>query len=122
MRYVILIAYEPDGWDMADDATRQQFFDDHHAFERFVDEHGRRIDSAALCDADLATTVGAAEHRGAERTVTDGPFVELTEQIGGYYDVELPDLDTAIGAARLLPHQYTVEIRPTVQVEGYESR
>ena len=53
-------------------------------------------------------------------TVTDGPFVESVEQVGGYYDVELPDLDTAIAAARLLPRSYAVEVRPTVQVEGYE--
>ena len=59
--------------------------------------------------------------RGAERVVTDGPFVELTEQIAGYYDVELPDLDTAIAAGRLLPAAYTVEIRPVTTVEGYES-
>jgi hypothetical protein len=48
--------------------------------------------------------------------------VELTEQIGGYYDVELPDLDAAIAAAKLLPRAYTIEIRSVVGVEGYESR
>ncbi len=47
--------------------------------------------------------------------------MELTEQIGGYYDVELPDLDAAIAAGRLLPRSYTVEIRSVVGVEGYES-
>jgi hypothetical protein len=119
MRYVILIAYQPDQWDMADEATRQQFFDNHHAFERFVDEHGKRIASAALSDADLATTVRHGDD--GQPGVTDGPYVEVTEQVGGYYDVELPDLDTAIAAARLLPRQYTLEIRPTVQIEGYES-
>jgi hypothetical protein len=53
--------------------------------------------------------------------VTDGPFAELAEQVGGYYDVELPDLDTAISAGSLLHPSYTVEIRPVVGVEGYES-
>ncbi len=52
------------------------------------------------------------------RTVTDGPFAELAEQVGGYYDVELPDLDAAIAAARLLPPAYTVEIRPVDQDRG----
>jgi hypothetical protein len=119
MRYVVMVAYAPGQWDMADDATRQQFFDDHHAFERFVDEHGRRIESAALADAELATTIRRDE--AGEPVVTDGPFAELAEQVGGYYDVELPDLDTAIAAAKLLPRQYTVEIRPTVKIDGYES-
>ncbi|GAA2737921.1 hypothetical protein GCM10009867_27100 [Pedococcus aerophilus] len=119
MRYVVLIAYVPGRWEEAGPQERQQFFDAHHAFERFVDEHGRRLQSAALCDADLATTIRHGEDGAA--VVTDGPFVELTEQVGGYYDVELPDLDTAIAAAKLLPTSYTVEVRPVVGVEGYES-
>ncbi|KNX38315.1 YciI family protein [Luteipulveratus halotolerans] len=118
MRYVVLIACDPGDWERADEATRQEYFDAHHAFERYVDERGRRTSSAALCDADLATTV---RRDGDADVVTDGPFVELTEQLSGYYDVELPDLDTAIAAARLLPRAYTLEIRAVVGVEGYES-
>ena len=118
MRYVILIADDPGDWERADEATKQQFFDAHHAFERFVDEHGRRNGSAALCNADLATTV---RHGDDGVVVTDGPFVELAEQLSGYYDVELPDLDTAIEAAKLLPKTYTLEVRAVVGVEGYES-
>jgi hypothetical protein len=119
VRYVVLIAYEPGNYDGTDEAVRQEYFDAHHAFERYVDEHGKRLDSAALSDADLATTI-RRDAEGAD-VVTDGPFVELTEQLGGYYDVELPDLDAAIAAARLLPRDYTLEIRSVVGVEGYES-
>ncbi len=118
MRYVILIAYEPGGWEAADEQERQSYFDAHHAFEAFVKEHGAHHGSAALVDAELATTI---RREGGETVVTDGPFVELTEQVGGYYDVELPDLDTAIAAGKLLPVSYTVEIRPVVKIEGYES-
>ncbi len=117
-RYVLLLAYEPGGWDPADEEVRQEFFDAHHAFEKFVDTHGRRLASAALADADTATTV---RHGNGQPSVSDGPFVETVEFVGGYYDVELPDLDTAIEAASLLPHSYAVEIRPTVTIEGYES-
>ena len=118
MRYVVLIAYEPGNWDGTDEVVRQEYFDAHHAFEAYVEQHGRRLSSAALSDADLATTV---RRDGSSDVVTDGPFAELTEQIGGYYDVELPDLDAAIAAARLLPRAYTIEIRSVVGVEGYES-
>lgn len=118
-RYVVLIACDPGDWAKADDATKQEYFDAHHAFERYVDEHGRRLSSAALSDADLATTIRRAAD-GSE-VVTDGPFVELTEQVAGYYDIELPDLDAAIAAGRLLPRAYTVEIRAVVGVEDYES-
>lgn len=47
-------------------------------------------------------------------TTTDGPFAETTEMIGGYYEVELPDLDTALEGAALLPRQFTIEVRPTL--------
>jgi hypothetical protein len=119
VRYVVLIAYEPGRWAEAGEEVRQEYFDAHHAFERYVDEHGRRVSSAALSDADLATTIRRGG--GGSDVVSDGPFVELSEQIGGYYDVELPDLDAAIAAGRLLPKAYTVEIRSVVGVEGYES-
>lgn len=118
-RYVVLIAHAPGEWDAASAEDRQEHVDAHHAFERHVDEHGRRLHSGALCDAETATSIGPG--RGAERVVSDGPFVELSEQIGAYYDVELPDLDTAIAAGRLLPAAYTVEIRPVTTIEGYES-
>jgi hypothetical protein len=120
VRYVVLIAYEPGRWEAAGAEERQAFFDAHHAFERYVADHGKRLSSAALADADTATTV---RHPGGDgqAVVMDGPFVELTEQVGGYYDVELPDLDTAIAAATLLPRSYAVEVRPVVGVEGYES-
>ena len=49
--------------------------------------------------------------------MTDGPFAETVEMIGGYYDVELPDLDHAMAACALLPAAYSLEIRPTIKIE-----
>ena len=116
-RYVLLLAYEPGGWDETSAEVQQAFFDAHHAFEEYVESHGRRLSSGALADADTATTV---RHVDGEPRVSDGPYVETVEFVGGYYDVELPDLDSAIEAAKLLPPSYAVEIRPTVLIEGYE--
>lgn len=118
MRYVILIAYQPGQWEAADAAGRQGYFDAHDAFHAYVSEHGSILASAALADADTATTVRPGQ--GTSSVVTDGPFVELTEQIGGYYDVELPDLDAAIAAAGLLHPSYILEIRPVTTIEGYD--
>ena len=117
-RYVILIAFQPWDWSAATPEVRQTYFDAHDAFQHYVAEHGAHLGSAALGDVDTATTVRSAAD-GA-RVVTDGPFAELAEQVGGYYDVELPDLDAAITAARLLPSAYTVEIRPVIRIEGYD--
>jgi hypothetical protein len=116
-RYVVLLAADPGDWESATEAVRQEYFAAHQAFEGYVDAHGRRICSAALADADTATTVRQVD---GTATVTDGPFVEYVEQVAGYYDVELPDLDSAIAAGRLLPPAYSVEIRPVVTVEGYQ--
>nr|WP_246298673.1 YciI family protein [Nocardioides panaciterrulae] len=108
-----MVAYEPGSWESASEATRQEYFAAHHAFEEYVDAHGRRISSAPLAGADTATTL---RHVGGTVSVTDGPFVESAEQVGGYYDLELPDLDTAIAAGALLPASYAVEIRPVVTI------
>jgi hypothetical protein len=113
MRYVIFIAYEPHDFDSLPDDVQAGYFRDHAAFSAYVDEHGSTIGSAALADADQATTV---RRRGDDVRITDGPFAEMTEMIGGYYEVELPDLDHAIAAATLLPDTYSVEIRPTVKI------
>jgi hypothetical protein len=52
--------------------------------------------------------------------VTDGPFAETREQIGGYYIVEATDLDEAIGIAERIPVATvgTIEIRPVMQIPG----
>lgn len=117
MRYIVLIATEGSDWEQADEARQQEYFDAHEAFERFVTEHGTHRGGAALSDADLATTI---RRNNGQETITDGPFVELTEQIAGFYDIDVPDLDTALEAARLLPSAYTLEVRSVVGVEGYE--
>lgn len=113
-RYVVLIAYpDTSEWDDADEATRQSYMDGHAAFSAYVAEHGREISAAPLADAATATTL---RRTGGVEVLTDGPFAETAEQIGGYYDVDLPDLDHALTAARLLPAGYTIEIRPAIAV------
>lgn len=116
-RYVVLIAYARSEWADADEDTRDYYFRAHDAFSAYVAEHGTEHGSAALADPEHATTVRrAARARDGDVTVTEGPFAETAEQVGGYYDVELPDLDHAITAASLLPAAYSVEIRPTVTI------
>lgn len=116
-RYVVLIAYERSEWDEADEETRDYYYRAHAAFSAYVAEHGTEHASAALADPEHATTVRrAGRARDGDVVVTEGPFAETAEQVGGYYDVELPDLDHALTAASLLPAAYTVEIRPTITI------
>lgn len=65
-----------------------------------------------LARADAATTV---RHKDGAVLVTDGPFVESGEVVGGYSIVEVPDLDYALRIARAFPACPTVEIRPVLE-------
>ncbi len=66
------------------------------------------------------TTAACVRVRGGRALVTDGPFAETTEQLGGYYVLDLADLDEAITVAARLPPaaKGTVEIRPLVELDG----
>lgn len=64
----------------------------------------------ALGEGSMATTLRT---RGGETTTTDGPFAEAAEQIGGYYLLDAPDLDTVIDLCRILP-AYDIDIRPVL--------
>ena len=70
-----------------------------------------RVGGAGLKATSAATTVRTA--KGA-KTVHDGPFAETKEQLGGFYLIDVPDLDAAIAVARRLPvlQDGSVEIRP----------
>jgi len=65
----------------------------------------------ALGDGSMATTLRT---RGGEMTITDGPFAEAAEQIGGYYLLDAPDLDTVTDLCRVLP-AYDIDIRPVLE-------
>jgi hypothetical protein len=80
---------------------------------RWFHEYGGRIvDSHQLQPPDTATTVHHAS--GAEPMVTDGPFLEGNEVIGGYAVVDVDELDDALAMARRWPGGGSVEIRPIV--------
>lgn len=117
MEFLVLIAYQSSGWDEATADERQEFFDAHHAFEQAVYAQGRLVSGAALADADRGFTV---RHRGDGWLRTEGPFAETVEQIGGFYLIEMPDERAAQEAVQQLPRQYTLEVRPVVDVDGYE--
>ena len=115
MRFLVLLVEEDhfERWENADDDYRQRCFDDYNAFADAVRARGKLVLGDALDRPDTARTV----RPDAARTVTDGPYAETVEQLGGFYVVELPDHDTAVELVRLLPREYTVEVRPMLEVE-----
>ncbi len=68
------------------------------------------LSGEAIGDGSMATTLRT---RGGELTITDGPFAEAAEQIGGYYLLDAPDLDTVTELCRILP-AYDIDIRPVL--------
>ncbi len=78
---------------------------------------GRYLDASPLHPVATATSVRV---RDGKRVVTDGPFAETREQLGGYYLIEANDLDEAIGVAEKIPPARfgTIEIRPVMEIGG----
>jgi hypothetical protein len=78
---------------------------------------GQYLAAAPLCPTSTATSVRV---RDGKRLVTDGPFAETREQLGGYFLIEAKDLDQAMGIAARIPiaRRGTIEIRPVVQLAG----
>jgi hypothetical protein len=87
------------------------------AANKAMAEAGVLVDSAPLHRVRSATVVRV---RDGEPMLTDGPFAELKEQIGGYYMLECADLDEALRWARRIPAATTgsVEVRPVMEVGG----
>ena len=66
------------------------------------------------------STATSVQVRDGKRLVTDGPFAETREQLGGYFLIDAKDLDEAIGIAASIPgaRKGTVEIRPVIEIPG----
>ncbi len=113
--FILLAGYgELKPWDQMSPEDQQASMEQHEAFgEACEAEAGvEMLGGEALEDGSVATTLRTS---GGEMTVTDGPFAEATEHIGGYYVIEAPDLDTVIRLCQSLP-PYDIEIRPIVDI------
>jgi hypothetical protein len=88
---------------------------------RQLDASGNYLDAAPLHPTSMATSVRVRE---GKRLVTDGPFAETREQLGGYFLIEARDLDEAIGIAARIPGARigVVEIRPLMKIASLRTR
>lgn len=115
MKYLVLMAYEDeDAWDTLSAEERQTYFDAHDAFDRAVRERATMLAGEALAASSAATTLRRVDGRPV---LTDGPYAETAEQLGGFYLVDAPDLDVMVELCQLLPPSYSVEIRPVIAIE-----
>jgi hypothetical protein len=82
-----------------------------------IKSNGQYLAANPLHPTSMATSVRV---RDGKRLVTDGPFAETREQLGGYFLIDAKDLDVAIGIAARIPmaRKGTVEVRPVVEIPG----
>ncbi|WP_163509816.1 YciI family protein [Fodinicola acaciae] len=110
--YTLLLFVPEDDW-VGKAIQRDELQARHAAFVREVAATGAKIlNGVELTGTEAATTI--RKRTDADDTITDGPFAETKEQLGGYYVVEATDLDQVIRLAKLLPEP-AIEIRPVVQ-------
>jgi hypothetical protein len=115
MRYMLLIYDEEKSWQKMPDGERQQMMGEYMQLSKDLRGSGHYVSAAPLKATSAATSVRV---RDGKRVVTDGPFAETREQLGGYYLVEAKDLDEAIAIAARIPSARfgTIEVRPVQEL------
>lgn len=114
MQYMLLIY----GDELAlSEADRAQCYKDSAQFARELNESGNYLAASPLHPISTATSLRV---RDGKRLVTDGPFAETREQLGGYFLIEAKNLDEALDIAARIPagRWGTVEIRPIMEIPG----
>jgi hypothetical protein len=114
MKYMLLI-YQNEA--SLDEAARQACYGESTQLAIDIQAKGQYLGASPLRPTAAATSVRV---RDGKRLVTDGPFAETREQLGGYYLVDVEHLDQAIDIAARIPgaRDGTVEIRPVVELTG----
>ncbi len=116
MRYMLLIYLDEQA---LGEEEREHCYEESIALTKDLAAHGNFLATAPLHPTATATSVRVRE---GKRLVTDGPFAETREQLGGYFLVNAKDLDEAIGIAARIPgaRRGTVEVRPVVELAGLQ--
>ena len=116
MEYMLLIYHSEADSKKMSPAEGQQIFQEYHIFTEDLTKSGNNKGGAPLEQTTTATTVRV---RNGKTVVTDGPFAETKEQLGGYYIVEAKDLDEAISIAARIPgaKHGSIEVRPIRKID-----
>lgn len=114
MKYMLLIYMDEQAMD---DAERADCYVESAQLAQKLHENGKYLAANPLHPVAMATSV---QVRAGNSVVTDGPFAETREQLGGYFLIEAENLDEAISVASRIPgaRKGTVEIRPVMDVAG----
>ncbi len=114
----MLLCYDDEeAWGRAGKPALQQAQEEAAALCREIDANGQYLAASPLHPVATATSVRV---RNGKRLLTDGPFAETREQLGGFYLIDVPNRDEAIAVAARHPGARlgTVEIRPVLELAG----
>ena len=114
MKYMMLIYMEDQA---LNEAEREHCYVESTQLAHDLKSSGQFLATSPLQPTSMSTCVRV---RDGKRLVTDGPFAEVREQLGGYFLVDAKDLDVAINIAARIPgaRMGTVEIRPVIEIPG----
>jgi hypothetical protein len=112
MRYLLMCCFAEDRWEKIPEPERDAIMQEYSAWIQDIERSGHHIATGKLRPSSAATTIRAKD---GKRVITDGPFAETKEQLGGYHLIECKDLDEAIAIAGNIPTLRvggTIEVRP----------
>jgi hypothetical protein len=114
VRYMLLIYGDEQA---LDETEREQCYQESTQLAREINAAGQYLAAAPLYPTTTATSVRVRE---GKRLVTDGPFAETREQLGGFFMIDARNLDEAMAIAERIPmaRRGTVEIRPVIEIGG----
>ncbi|NUW42471.1 hypothetical protein HT134_20345 [Nonomuraea rhodomycinica] len=115
MKFMLIMHNNPQVWDALTDQEREEVMSGHGAFMETVRTSGEMVGTVALADPSQSAVVRV---RGGVPAVTDGPYLEAKEYLGGYYLVECDSRERALELAALIPDAGVegvgIEVRPVV--------
>jgi hypothetical protein len=118
MKYMLTIIGEEGGWEDATPAEMRAQMGRWNDYTEALSEAGALVAGEGLQESATATTVRIGE--GDERVVTDGPFAESKEQVGGFYLIECENLDQALEWAKKIPARGgAIEVRPVIDYDSF---
>jgi len=114
MKYMLLIYADEQAWT---EPERQACYGESTELAHQLNAGGQFVAASPLQPVATATSV---QVRGGKKTVHDGPFAETREQLGGFFMIDVANLDEAIAVAARIPgaRKGTVEIRPVVELSN----
>lgn len=115
MKYLCMVIVDEKKLNAMSQSERRKLDDESLAYDETLRKSGRLLAAQALQGVETATTIRST---GGKISVTDGPFIETNEQIGGFVLIEAHDLDEAIELASKIPPMRLgcIEVRPIMEL------